>query len=829
MRAYRESLWFRLSIAAASLVALCFVTLAVLINTTTRKEFAAQFAVQQQSAAEILADGVNRDFEERMHALELAASTLSGTQRFDGASVQKFLEARPVLQSMFNGGLFVTGTDGVAVASLPASLGRVGVSYAERPFVRAALAGRSAFGEPVIGKKLGRAIIVLSTPVQARGTGIQGALMGVIDLGEPGFLDRIAKSRYGSTGGYVLVAPASRMIVTATDARLVMTPVAKHPTVDRWVAGEDGTGELVTTLGMHLVASVKHLPVNGWYVAASMPVDEAYAPMASLQKDVLLIAAVLLLVALASGAWALHRELAPLGRAARVLAAHRSSGMPVRELPVGRNDEIGVLIRGFNDLLGRLSEKEAILEASRLRLSALVQSLHVGVAVLDARAGVMHSNPMADTWLPKINSTAALLDEGGAPLGPASHPVTRALQTGLPALDVVIGVPAGPDADAAWLLVSVVPQCLATGEVREVVVTLQDISQQMRVRRALQQSGEHLRSLLHASPVAAFLCDEDGRFTFVNRAFQESFGYTLEDLGDINRWRELALSPHDGSAQALARWTAPARSNPASAPPAPFAGVELSIRCKDGTQRAGLATHATLMNGNRLEQFVAIADITSQVQVKNALLQSTADKDALLREVHHRVKNNLQVITSLLRLESRRSDLPQLHAAFEDMQGRIRSMAVLHEMLYREGVFASVDLGQYLRQTATQVFRSQAAASGAVQLRTELEAIEVGLDQATPCGLMVNELISNCLKHAFPRGRGGQVDLSLRRNAESGLVVLSVADDGVGLPADFAHRRAQSLGMQLTDDLARQMGGQLAISNSGGTRFEVQFELQSHA
>lgn len=209
-------------------------------------------------------------------------------------------------------------------------------------------------------------------------------------------------------------------------------------------------------------------------------------------------------------------------------------------------------------------------------------------------------------------------------------------------------------------------------------------------------------------------------------------------------------------------------------------------------------------------------DITERKQAELALQASLREKDALLKEVHHRVKNNLQVITSLLRLESGRNQLPDVKRVLGDMQGRVRSMALLHESLYRTGSFAAVDLAAYLKQLCTQAFRTLNLRPGHIQLELDLQPIHVEMDQALPCGLLVNELISNCLKHAFPEGRSGTVQVALHPQGRS--LVLQVSDDGVGLPDDVATLSRNSLGLQLVSDLAHQLGAQLDIGPAASFR-----------
>jgi PAS domain S-box-containing protein len=224
--------------------------------------------------------------------------------------------------------------------------------------------------------------------------------------------------------------------------------------------------------------------------------------------------------------------------------------------------------------------------------------------------------------------------------------------------------------------------------------------------------------------------------------------------------------------------------------------------------------------------FLAMATDVSEIKKVQADLEvSLKDKEALLKEVHHRVKNNLQVINSLLRLESHRSTVGDTKTVLGDMQSRIRAMALLHESLYRSGTFASVDLGSYLRQVATQAFQAQSSNSGRVRLELNLGSVRVSMDQAIPCGLLINELISNCLKHGFPADASGRVSIDLQPQDSANRWSLQVSDTGVGLPENFEDKRMNSLGLQLVDDLTRQLDGELKITanQDQGVAFTVFF------
>jgi PAS domain S-box-containing protein len=209
-------------------------------------------------------------------------------------------------------------------------------------------------------------------------------------------------------------------------------------------------------------------------------------------------------------------------------------------------------------------------------------------------------------------------------------------------------------------------------------------------------------------------------------------------------------------------------------------------------------------------------------KAEEALRASLKEKEALLKEVHHRVKNNLQVIASLLRLESNRIGHAVTKSVLKAMQNRIMAMAALHEALYRSGNFAQVDLAAYLKQLSGELSRSLSLGPGRVAFRLDFASVGVDLDQAVPCGLILNELASNALKHAFPNGRSGEVRVELVW-LEDGVLLLRISDDGVGLPADFEARREKSLGLQLVSDLAKQLQGAFRVVPGPRAVFEVTF------
>lgn len=216
------------------------------------------------------------------------------------------------------------------------------------------------------------------------------------------------------------------------------------------------------------------------------------------------------------------------------------------------------------------------------------------------------------------------------------------------------------------------------------------------------------------------------------------------------------------------------------------------------------------------------AELEQAVQERTAeLSDSLEEKVVLLREVHHRVKNNLQIIASLLSLQSNQIDDDETLELFANSGNRVRAMAAIHERLYLSEDLAKIDFSDYIEALAGSLFESYSIDSQEVQLVTDVEDVGLNLDQAIPCGLMLNELVSNSLKYAFPEGRQGQLNIYL--GLQQGDYVLEVKDDGVGFPKDLDFRETNSLGLQLITSLTRQLQGRIEMTNHHGTTFRIEF------
>jgi len=209
-------------------------------------------------------------------------------------------------------------------------------------------------------------------------------------------------------------------------------------------------------------------------------------------------------------------------------------------------------------------------------------------------------------------------------------------------------------------------------------------------------------------------------------------------------------------------------------------------------------------------------------QTEEQIMKSLDEKDLLLKEIHHRVKNNLQVISSLLNLQSRYIEDRSYKEVFKEIQDRVRTMALIHEQLYQSRDLANVNLNEYIKRLVDSLFRSHRLDPERIALKIEGDDVLLGIDKAIPCGLIINELVTNSLKHAFPEEKGGEINIMLCSNKKD-RIELVVSDNGVGFQSPLDFRNTDSLGMQLVIMLVRQIGGSIDLEKDGGTTFRISF------
>jgi len=353
-------------------------------------------------------------------------------------------------------------------------------------------------------------------------------------------------------------------------------------------------------------------------------------------------------------------------------------------------------------------------------------------------------------------------------------------------------------------------------EAFEVHTTITDITERKRMEEVLRQSEERYRTaIIEEIDDGYYEVDLAGNFTFVNDAMIRQLRYSREELVGMNFRTYTPQQEVEGVYKTFNR--AYRTGEIIKLYPITTIGkngtpifVEVSISCRRDKE-------------GRIIGFRGICrDVSERKRAEDHLRTSLREKEVLLREIHHRVKNNLQVVQSLLNLQARKIKDPQALSVFKQSQDRIRSISLVHEKLYQSPDLARIDMADYLRNLSIGLFHSSRVNPDTVKLKVEVEEVQVGIEKAVPLGLIINELISNGLKHAFPGGRTGEIRVGLAP-VDEGMIRLTVGDNGIGFPRDVDFRKTDSMGFQVVMALVQQLEGTIGYHQEVGTEFRITF------
>ena len=386
--------------ATLAVILLAIWTLAFYVAKTMREDMHELLGDQQKATVALVAASVNQDIKERMDSLVGIAKSIDSGHLKSPASLQKMVAQSPILQILFNAGVFVTRGDGTAIAEYPL-IGRIGLNYMDRDHVATALSeGKTTVGRPTIGKRVRAASFAITAPIlDAQGKAI-GAIAGATDLSKPNFLDELNQSRYGQSGGYLLVDPQSRqfVIATANNKRLAMQPLPAtgiNAVLDRRLEGFDGSAVNTNSQGVEVLTSSARVPLAGWFVIATLPTNEAFAPIQNMLQRIQIATVLLTLVAGVLAWWMLKRQLAPLETAIKTLSALSDSNDAPQLLAITRNDEIGDLLTAFNRLLNTLGERDKELHRSEERFRNFFEKNSSVQLLIEPKTGLIEDANLA--------------------------------------------------------------------------------------------------------------------------------------------------------------------------------------------------------------------------------------------------------------------------------------------------------------------------------------------------------------------------------------------------------------------------------------------------
>lgn len=350
------------------------------------------------------------------------------------------------------------------------------------------------------------------------------------------------------------------------------------------------------------------------------------------------------------------------------------------------------------------------------------------------------------------------------------------------------------------------------------IAQIQDITQRKRAEESLRASEEKYKVLFQIYPLGISITDEAGNILEVNKASEQILGISPKELTnrtmDAQEWK--VIRP-DGTPM----------------PPEEFASVRALKE-----QRIIQNVESGLVKGEQGITWInvnaapipikgygvalAYTDITEHKQAEEKLKESLEEKEVLVKEIHHRVKNNLQIISSLLSLQARAIENEQARAVLRESKHRVQSMALIHEKLYQAKELAKIDFAEYIQNLTRTLFRSYQINLNSVVLRFNIGSFFLNIDVAVRCGLIINELVSNSLKYAFTNQKTGEILVEMKQG-DANQFILLVSDDGIGLPSTIDFLNTKSLGLQLVNILTEQLGGELELGGDRGTAFKITF------
>ncbi|MGO9339117.1 MAG: histidine kinase dimerization/phosphoacceptor domain -containing protein [Terracidiphilus sp.] len=343
----------------------------------------------------------------------------------------------------------------------------------------------------------------------------------------------------------------------------------------------------------------------------------------------------------------------------------------------------------------------------------------------------------------------------------------------------------------------------------ELPAVLERVTRLSQMKSRLDETGALTRAIVDQSSDLIAVSDGDGKMMYVSPACFALLGRNSGEM--VGRsWTEIVAAEDREALIAML-----ARTNQTPAQPATLRSIR-----KDGSL-AWMETRVALLTATFSAQpliVLTMHEVTAQRENEQQIHSSLREKEVLLREIHHRVKNNLQVVQSLLKMQSRLLPEGEIRAALAATIQRVRAMALLHEGLYQRTDLARISLTDYLRDLFSGVEASSIAEPGQVLFMLDVEDIQLSLDTAAPFGLLANELMTNCFKHGFPDGRRGVIEISIHR--VDGVAHMVVKDDGIGLPQHFDASASPSMGLKLAASLAHQLGGRLEFTSDHGCRIE---------
>ena len=356
---------------------------------------------------------------------------------------------------------------------------------------------------------------------------------------------------------------------------------------------------------------------------------------------------------------------------------------------------------------------------------------------------------------------------------------------------------------------------LSSNRVNQIITVVRDITVRKKTEEALKESKENFQAIVENTENAVTVLDTKGNFLYTNENSAKNLGLKPNELNGKSVYDFFPKEFADGRVETL-RKVVESQKVDSHLIETPMDGDSVSFR----------SDMIPFRYDGKEAVLTVSTDITDIIETQKALKASLREKETLLHEIHHRVKNNMQVINSLLKLQSNSIEDAKTKEILKDSQSRVYAMSAVHETLHGSESLSEINLQSYLSKITTSIFQTYSTDSRRIQLNSDINNSPIVLNQAYPLGLIINELISNSLKYAFPDEREGKISVSLKKHDKE--LELTIMDDGVGIPDSFDWKNSKSLGLKLVRTLVEnQLDGSIEMESNNGTKFTIKFKIDN--
>jgi PAS domain S-box-containing protein len=804
----------------------------------------------------LLAADISAHFKVRQDALELIASTADARLLDQPAAVQKYLEQRLILQLLFNSGVYVTRLDGTVMAEVPLK-GRVGLDALHKDHIAAALKdGKASIGKPAVSKRLHIPIFAMTVPIRDKQGKVVGALSGTTDLSKSNFLDSVHGGSYGKSGGYLIVAPQHKLFVTTSEnyKKMVMQPLPEpgiNPVLDQRLLGFDGPAVNVNSQGNEVLTSSARIPLAGWFVIAALPTKEAFAPIHTLERYILLISIILTLLA-GTLIWGmLQRLLSPLQTSSRALINFADRGEIANPLPIAQYDEVGVLIGSFNRVLEMLKQQEIELRISQDRLLQAQEGAHLGIWEVNYATNITYWSPECERLYSVEPGTLTCADDWCARVHPQNIPLFDTQWANMinqgEFLDVEYRFRTN-GGTYRWFLSKGRVQYDANCKPVKISGICMDITD----RRQMSTERDRLLKIVEEAPEFIGMVDMQTRFVFLNRAGLRMVGLP-EDV-DMTTLAIKDVRPQWAMKRIMEEIIPTALSHG-------FWQGETALLHRDGhevpvhqllfVQRdaSGNPEYLTTIMRDISEQKALMLEIT---QAKEAAEAANITKSRFLATMSHEIRTPMNGILGMAQIlfmpnvaeDERRDYAKTILSSGQTLMNLLNNILDLSriEAGQFQSEFVIFEPESLLRETCA-LFKGAAFAKG-LQLQYQWQGLPERQRYQTDVH-RVRQMLSNLVGNAIKFTKKGSVRMDgavIEQGDESALLEFSVHDTGIGVPhdkldllfkpfsqADNSITRefgGSGLGLSIVSHLAKIMGGEVGVESVAGEGSRFWFRLR---